>query len=110
MESQTAPLHRQIAQIEKPYKEKQRAATGSGRALKKFPEDIQIAIKTPAEQRTPGQKLLVAQVLIGADEPDPDAAAAAAADLDAKARSRLQAKANEEFLAPPPPGSVIEEV
>jgi hypothetical protein len=98
VESQTAPLHQQIAQIEKPYKEKQRERLVQD-ALKKFPEDIQIAIKTPVDQRTQGQKLLVAQVLIGADEADPDAAAAA--DLDAKAKSKLQAKANEVFGASP---------
>jgi len=39
----------------------------------------------------------MAQVLIGADEPDPDAAA----NLDAKAKSKLQAKANEVFGASP---------
>ena len=50
-------LNQQIAVIEAPYKKKLFQAT-----LAKFPADIQEAFKVPEEKRTPGQKLLVAQV------------------------------------------------
>jgi hypothetical protein len=62
-----APLKKEIAQIEAPYKRKQFEET-----VKKLPEDVQLAIKTPVEQRTPGQKLLAAQFESGLDV-DPDA-------------------------------------
>jgi hypothetical protein len=62
-----APLKKEIAQIEAPYKRKQFEET-----VKKLPEDVQLAIKTPMEQRTPGQKLLAAQFESGLDV-DPDA-------------------------------------
>src|SRR5262249_2411850 len=45
-----------ISSIEAPYRRAQFEAN-----LKKLPEDVQTAIKTPVEQRTPGQKLLAAQ-------------------------------------------------
>jgi len=64
---QMAPLKREITQIEAPYKRKQFEET-----VKKLPEDVQLAIKTPVEQRTPGQKLLAAQFESGLDV-DPDA-------------------------------------
>jgi len=50
-------LNQQIAAIEASYKKKLFQAT-----LAKFPADIQEAFRTPEDQRTPGQKLLVAQV------------------------------------------------
>jgi hypothetical protein len=51
-----APLKREIAQIEAPYRKAQFEAN-----LKRLPEEVQAAIKTPVEQRTTGQKLLAAQ-------------------------------------------------
>jgi mono/diheme cytochrome c family protein len=50
-------LNQQIAAIEAPYKKKLFEAT-----LAKFPDDIQEAFRIREEKRTPGQKLLVAQV------------------------------------------------
>jgi len=50
VDEQTRPLRRKIAQIEAPYR---RAAFE--KRLAKFPEEIQIAVKTPDAQRTPGQ-------------------------------------------------------
>src|SRR5262249_24929609 len=64
---QLAPLKKEIAQIEAPYKRKQFEET-----VKRLPEDVQLAIKTPVEQRTAGQKLLAAQFESGLDV-DPDA-------------------------------------
>ena len=68
VDEQTRPLRRKIAQIEAPYR---RAAFE--KRLAKFPEEIQIAVKTPDAQRTPGQKLLAAQIV--SLDIDPDAAA-----------------------------------
>jgi len=50
-------LNQQIGTIEAPYKK-----ILFKNALAKFPADIQEAFNTPEEKRTPGQKLLVAQV------------------------------------------------
>ena len=63
LDEEMTPLRQEIARIEKPYREKRREQQVQD-ALKKFPEDIQDAIKTPEDKRTPGQKLLVAQVII----------------------------------------------
>jgi len=92
-EKQITPLQQEIARIEQPYREKQREQQIQD-ALKKFPPDIQEAIRTPEDKRTPGQKLLVAQVLIGPDDVNPDALQA---DLSATAKSKAQAKANMVF-------------
>jgi hypothetical protein len=50
------PLKKEVTRIEAPYRKAQFEAN-----LKKLPEEVQIAIKTPVDQRTPGQKLLAAQ-------------------------------------------------
>ena len=91
------PLRQQIAKIEQPYREKQKQRQIE-EALKKFPEDIQAALKTPEAKRTPGQKLLAAQVLIGPEDVNPDMLVA---DVNASARARLSAKANQVFGAGP---------
>lgn len=93
LEKEITPLRQEIARIEKPYRDRQREQQIQA-ALKKYPEDIQNAIKTPEDQRTTGQKLLVAQVLISPEEANPDMITA---DLDATARSKAQAKANQVF-------------
>ncbi|HWY49290.1 MAG TPA: PSD1 and planctomycete cytochrome C domain-containing protein [Bryobacteraceae bacterium] len=93
LENQITPLQQEIARIEKPYRDKQREQQIQD-ALKKFPEDIQIAIKTPEDKRTPGQKLLVAQVLISPEDANPDMIMA---DLNASAKSKAAAKANQVF-------------
>ncbi len=56
----------EVAKIEAPYKEKQ-----FQESVNKLPEDLQIAIRTPDEKRTPGQKLIAAQFIRG-NEQDPD--------------------------------------
>jgi hypothetical protein len=66
---QVRPLMRKVIEIEAPYR---RAAFE--RRLAKFPEEIQVAVRTPEEKRTPGQKLLAAQIV--SLDVDPDAAAA----------------------------------
>jgi len=89
------PLRQEIARIEKPYQEKRREQQVQD-ALKKFPPDIQEAIKTPEDKRTPGQKLLVAQVIIGGPDVDPDNIVA---DANASAKAKAAAKANQVFGA-----------
>ena len=62
MDAETKPLKSEIRKIEAPYRK-----AIFEKKLSTFPEDIQIAVHTPEEQRTPGQKLLATQVLtIGA--------------------------------------------
>jgi hypothetical protein len=69
VEAQVRPLMRKVIEIEAPYR---RAAFE--KRLQKFPEDIQAAVRTPEHKRTPGQKLLAAQIV--SLDVDPDAAAA----------------------------------
>jgi hypothetical protein len=68
VEDQVRPLWRKIIEMEAPYRRAQ-----FEKRLAKFPEEIQIAVKTPEEKRTPGQQLLAAQ--IASYDVDPDAAA-----------------------------------
>jgi len=89
------PLRQEIARIEKPYQEKRREQQVQD-ALKKFPADIQEAIKTAPEKRTEGQKLLVAQTIITGDDVDPDNIVA---DANASAKAKAAAKANQVFGA-----------
>ena len=80
VQQQTAPLRAEIARIEKPYRDKDLKAKQE-EALKKYPEDIRIAVQTPPEKRTPGQKLLVSQLPLGyADDVDAVAAIVPADD------------------------------
>jgi hypothetical protein len=57
VEARIQPLKERIAEILKPYRE-----IAFEQKLKEFPEEIQIAVHTPEEERTEGQKLLAAQV------------------------------------------------
>ena len=51
-------LTREVRRIEDPYIE-----AAFQKRLETFPEDVRIAVRTPEEKRTPGQKLLAAQML-----------------------------------------------
>jgi hypothetical protein len=59
IDSRIKPLREQIAEIEAPYKEKVFIAE----VLSRFPEDAQVAMKTPEALRTPGQTMLVNQLI-----------------------------------------------
>ncbi len=61
VDAKVKPLREEIAELEAPYKEKAFIAE----VLSRFPEDAQIAVKTPEEKRTPGQKLLANQLIRG---------------------------------------------
>jgi len=97
-------LDQQIAAIEAPYKKKLFQAT-----LAKFPADIQEAFRTPEDQRTPGQKLLVAQVsTVRAVDDDAFGGAPAKTKLneqDEQARKNLedQVDALKKQIPPKPP-------
>ncbi len=69
VDAEIRPLMRKVIEIEAPY----RRASFEKR-LQKFPEEIQIAVRTPEEKRSPGQRLLAAQIV--SMDVDPDAAAA----------------------------------
>ncbi|MCI0387246.1 MAG: PSD1 and planctomycete cytochrome C domain-containing protein [Acidobacteria bacterium] len=68
VEDQVRPLMRKVFEIEAPYRK-----AAFEKRLQKFPEEIQVAVRTPEEKRTPGQKLLAAQIV--SLDIDPDAAA-----------------------------------
>jgi hypothetical protein len=110
VDAQTWPLKRKIAQIEAPYR---RAAFE--KKLARFPEEIQIAVKTPDAQRTPGQKLLAAQIV--SLDIDPDAAASQlgnyrslmkVSDADHELRQKLVEQIEEIQKRLPPPLPVAE--
>jgi hypothetical protein len=58
IEKRVQPLKDRIREIEEPYRQQ-----AFEEKLKTFPVDIQVAVKTPEEKRTEGQKLLATQVL-----------------------------------------------
>ena len=58
VEAETKPLRAEIRRIEAPYRK-----ALFEKKLSTFPQDIQEAVRTPEELRTPGQKLLATQVL-----------------------------------------------
>ena len=59
---------RRVFEIEAPYRK-----AAFEKRLAKFPEEIQVAVRTPEEKRTPGQKLFASQIV--SLDVDPDAAA-----------------------------------
>jgi len=65
--SSLEPLKKEVSRIEAPYRRAQFEAN-----LKRLPEEVQAAIKTPMDQRTPGQKLLAAQFERGGGSGDGD--------------------------------------
>jgi len=58
IDGRVKPLEESIREIQKPYRK-----LAFEKKLATFPEEIQIAVHTPETERTPGQKLLAAQVL-----------------------------------------------
>ena len=81
-------LNKEIGTIEAPYKKKL-FQTG----LTKYPIDIQEAFNTPEEKRTPGQKLLVAQVSrvnVADDDASEGPVKLKVSEDDAKARQKLE--------------------
>ena len=110
---QVRPLLRKIAEIEAPYRKAE-----FEKRLAKFPEEIQLAVKTPEEKRTSGQKLLAAQIVSLNVDPDAAANVNAAAyrqlikvsDADHAARQKLLDQVQELQKKLPPPLPVAEGV
>jgi mono/diheme cytochrome c family protein len=94
-------MNQQIGKIEAPYKKKL-----FEEMLAKYPQDIQDAFKTPEDQRTPGQKLLVAQVSrVSGNDDDQPGAKVKLNEQDSKARQALEdqiAALKKEMPAKPP--------
>ena len=65
IDARIKPLKQQIRDIEKPYRD-----ILLPEQYKSFPENVQIAIRTPEAQRTPGQALLAAQIIRTVDVSD----------------------------------------
>jgi hypothetical protein len=96
--SQVRALNQKVAAIEGPYKKKNFDAM-----LAAFPADIQDAFRTPEEKRTPGQKLLVAQVSTVRPGGDDDAPAKVKlSDSDEHARADLERQIGELRKQVPP--------
>ncbi len=113
VEEQIRALQRKISELEAPYRK-----AAFEKRLAKFPEEIQIAVKTPEEKRTPGQKLLAAQIV--SLDVDPDAAAnpllvanrkmLAVSDAENALRQKLLDQMQELQKRLPPPLPVAEGV
>jgi hypothetical protein len=67
VDARVKPLHEEIRRIEKPYRD-----ILLPEKYKEFPENVQIAIRTPQAQRTPGQALLAAQIIRTTDVSSPE--------------------------------------
>ncbi|HET8549911.1 MAG TPA: PSD1 and planctomycete cytochrome C domain-containing protein [Bryobacteraceae bacterium] len=82
LEARIQEVTREIRRIEEPYREE-----AFQKKLDAFPEDVRIAIRTPEDKRTAGQKLLAAQVLSIRNTVARDLALS---DADNAARHKLQ--------------------
>ena len=94
-------LNQRIGKIEAPYKK-----ALFERTLAKYPQDIQDAFQIPEDQRTPGQKLLVAQVSrVSGNDDDEPGAKIKLNEEDTKARQGLedQIAALKKQIPPTPP-------
>ncbi|HKQ73834.1 MAG TPA: PSD1 and planctomycete cytochrome C domain-containing protein [Blastocatellia bacterium] len=115
VEDQVRPLMRKVFEIEAPYRK-----AAFEKRLQKFPEEIQVAVRTPEEKRTPGQTLLAAQIV--SLDIDPDAAAnqnvsalysrqrIKVNDADQVVRERLLDQVEEIIKRMPPPLPMAEGV
>jgi hypothetical protein len=82
IEPKIQALTREIRRIEEPYRE-----AAFQKRLETFPQDVQIAVRTPEDQRTPGQKLLTTQML---SIRNTVARNLSLSDVDRDARAKLQ--------------------
>jgi mono/diheme cytochrome c family protein len=87
LEPKIQALTRQIRRIEEPYRE-----AAFQKKLDTFPEDVRIAVRTPEEQRTPGQKLLATQMNSIRNTAGRQVTLS---EADREARSKLQAQLRE---------------
>jgi len=95
--AQTKPLKAAIRSIEAPYRK-----AVFEKKLKGMPEDIQMAVHTPEEQRTSGQKLLASQMLSIASAGRKELGLSPA-DREQVQKLEAQIRDFERNLPPPPP-------
>jgi hypothetical protein len=98
-----APLRRQLRQVEEPY----RAALAQEK-YKKYPANVQQAIATPADKRSPGEALLADQVIrttsVSSEEID---ATMTRQDRERKAALTREIRALENDLPKPLPTAAV---
>jgi len=87
LDAKIQALTREIRRIEEPYRE-----AAFQKRLETFPEDVRIAVRTPEEQRTPGQKLLATQMI---SIKNTVARQVTLSETDREARAKLQAQVRE---------------
>jgi hypothetical protein len=97
VEAGTKPLRNEVRRIEAPYRK-----ALFEKKLSALPEDIQLAVKIPEEQRTPGQKLLAAQML-SIESAGRRELRLSDADRETVRKLESQIKEIERLLPPPPP-------
>ena len=95
-EAQLNSLREHLVDLEEPYREKAFIAE----VLQKFPDDAQAAMKTPDAERTPGQKLLVSQLVRAVGVPS--AALERAMPPEARDKRRLLIEQIKKIEANPP--------
>ena len=93
-------LTAQIRRIEEPYIE-----AAFQKRLATYPQDVQIAVRKPEDQRTPGEKLLAAQMLStrGGEEGKRVQVVVTGPDVDARAGLQQQVRELRAQLPPPLP-------
>jgi mono/diheme cytochrome c family protein len=82
VEARIRPLMQKVFEIESPYRK-----AAFEKRLAKFPAEIQLAVRTPEAHRTPGQRLLAAQIV--SLDIDPDAAAQNVSALYSRQRIKV---------------------
>jgi hypothetical protein len=95
IDSKIQALTREVRRIEDPYVE-----AAFQKKLETFPEDVRIAVRTPEDQRTPGQQLLAAQML---SIRSTGARQITLSDADRQERTKLQAEISKLRSQLPPP-------
>ncbi len=111
LDAKVKSLRQEIAEIEEPYKEK----AFLKEVAKRFPEDAQLAVRTPEAQRTPGQKMMANQLLRAVGVPAgaidrmmsaPDAAPDAVRDKARRTALLAQIRDLEKQRRPEPPYAI----
>jgi hypothetical protein len=87
IEPKIQALTREIRRIEEPYRN-----AAFQRKMETFPEDVRTAVRMPEDQRTPGQKLLAAQMM---SIRNTVARQVTLNQTDSQARTKLQAQLRE---------------
>jgi hypothetical protein len=98
VDEQIQKLTREIRHIEEPYVE-----AAFQKKLARYPKDVQDAVRKPEDQRTPGEKLLAAQMLSTRGGEEGKRGQVTVTGPDVEARAKLQEKIRELRAQLPPP-------